>query len=294
MSFETNPEIHRLIQEASRVADQAIERNYAGAYLLNLTFGVTREGRSFPLINLIDDLLRLKPSEPDFLFAKAEIYSLLRDDETGQRLRREVLRLAPNHFDAYMRENHFKEWENIFTYPGWSVEQAKVPPVMLAVQKDGGYVQIVRDGLALTLAVIYRVNRDNFPAQIVDARWKPLWVETPFGPVFPHYAMFRLPNGKIYRQEFSLSPYPLQKTHQRHGNWLIRRFCEVDGIFLVVNAGEDVIYNSRFAYSESIRSTLASVKQKLEEMTLPQDYDRRFRSGMEWYMQNSDMEQIPY
>lgn len=290
----SNPELRRLIQEASRVADQAIDRSYAGAYSLNLTFRVTTDGRSFPLTNLIDELLRLAPNEPDLLFAKAEIYSLLLDDETGQRLRREVLRLDPNHFDACMREKYFRKWENIFTYPGWSIELTKVPPVMLAVQEDGGYVQIVRDGLSPTLAVMHRVNRDNFPPEIVDARWNPLWVETPYGPVFAHYAMFRLPNGKIYRQEFSLSPYPLQNIHQRHGNWLIRRFCDVDSIFLIVNDGENVIYNSRFAYSQPVLTALASVKEKLDKLTLPQDYEKRFQRGMQWYMQNCDMEQIPY
>jgi len=296
-SVESNPELRRLIQEASRVADQAIDRSYyaGGSWKLDLKFEVTKDSEhSFPLINLIDKILQLVPDEPDMLFAKAEAHSLLLDDETGQRLRREVLRLDANHFNAYMREKHFKEWGNIFTYPGWGGELTKVPPFMLAIQEDGGYVQIVREGLAPTLAVMYPVNRDNFPPEIIDARWKPFWVETPFGPIFPHYAMFSLPNDKIYRQEFSISPYPLQKIHELHGNWLIRRFCEVNSIFLVVNDGEDIIYNSQFAYSQSVRSTLESVKEKLQKMTLPQDYEKRYQRGMEWYTQNSDIELIPY
>jgi len=294
-SAPCDPEVRRLKEEASRIADQVIERSYSGVYLIETSCVVTKEGRSFPLIDVIDQLLHIAPDDPDILFAKAETYSLLADDETGQRLRREVLRLDPTHFDASMRERHFHDWANIFTYPGWSDGFTKVPPVMLAVQNAGQFVQIVRDGLALTLAVFLRVNRDNFPQEVVDARWKPLWVDTPFGPVFPHYAMFRLPNGKIYRQEYSLSPYPL-KIHQRNGNWLIRRFCEVDSVFLVVNDGENVIYNSRFIYSESVRRTLASSKKKLEIVQTPLtgEHDERFRRGMEWYMQNYDMEKIPY
>jgi hypothetical protein len=292
---EANPEINNLIQEASRIADQTIGRSYVGGtYLLNLGFKVTKEGRSFPLINVIDEILRLAPDEPDFLFAKAETYSIILDDETGQQLRREVLRLNPNHFDAYMREQYFKRWENIFTYPSWNVERKKILPIMLAIQKDGGYVQIVRDGLKLTLIVLHEKNRENFPPEIVDAQWKPLWVETPFGPVFTHYVMFKLPNDKIYRQEFSLNPYPLPEIHQRNGYWLIRRVCEICGIYIVVNDGEDIIHNSYFAYSDSTQSILASVKQELAKITFIKEHDTRFKNGMEWYVQNSDIEKIPY
>jgi hypothetical protein len=292
--YNADLRVRELEQKASRLADQVIDRSYAGAYLLNLTFGVTKEGRSFPLIDAIDKLLQITPHDPDVLFAKAEIYSLLRDDETGQRLRREVLRLEPNHFDAYMREQHFRDWENIFTYPGWSEDMTKVPPVILAVQNDEQFVQIVRDGLTLTLAIFVGVNRQNFPRKVVDARWKPLWIDTPFGPIFPHYAMFRLPSGKIYRQEYSLSPYPLRKIHQRHGNWLIRRFCEVGSVFLVVNEGDDVIFNFRSVYTESVCTMLASVKERLAKVTLPSDHDTQVQRAMQWYMENSDIETILY
>ncbi len=290
---DIDPRLRCLIDEASRIADQAIDRSYAGSYLLNLKFMVTKDGPSFPLITAIDEVLRIAPYEPDYLFAKAEAHSLLRDDETGRRLRREVLRLNPNHFDAYMREKHFQHWENIFTYPGWSVHQAKVPPVMLAIQQTGQNVQIVRDGLGLTLAVMHQVRRDNFPPQIDDARWRPFWVETPFGPIFPHYSMFKHPNG-IYRQEFALNPYPLPKVHQRNGDWLIRRFCEVRDVFLVVNDGEDVIYNCGFHYPTWLCGELRSVKTKLEGMSFPQDYGQRFQRSMEWYMSKSNIDAIPY
>jgi len=295
MTIRSNvdPHVRELERKASQLADQVINRSYAGAYMLNLTFGVTKEGRSFPLINAIDQILQVTPNNPDVLFAKAEIYSLLRDDKTGQRLRREVLRLEPNHFDAYMREYYFKDWENIFTYPGWSEDMTKVPPVMLAVRNSGQFVQIVRDGLTLTLAILVSVNRQHFPPELVDARWKPFWIDTPFGPVFPHYAMFRLPNGKIYRQEYSLSPYS-STIHQRNGNWLIRRFCEIDSIFIVVNEVDDVIFNFRFVYTESVRNMLASVKEKLMKMILPSDHETKIQKAMQWYMENSDIETVPY
>ncbi len=292
---ENNSEISRLIAQASSFADQAIKRSYAGAYLLDLTFGVTKEKRSFPLLEIIDRILQLSPDNPNFLFAKAETHSLLRDDETGQRLRRQVLKLNPDHFDASMREQYFKNWENIFTYPGWNINTAKMLTVMQSVQRTGGqFVQIVRDGLSLTLAILLQVNRNNFPQEIVDARWKPLWVDTPYGPIFVHYIMFKLPNGKIYRQEYSLSPYPLPNINQRQGNWLIRRFCEVDSIFLVVNDNDDVIFNFRFTYPKSVRATLESVKQKLEHTTLVENHSAHLQKAMQWYMQNSDIEKIPY
>ena len=286
---------HQLIRDASRIADETIHRKFLGAYITESSFiAGGPKGRSFPLIDAIDRVLEIRPDDADVLFAKAEAYSFTRDDETGQRLRRQALALAPEHFDAQMREKHFTRWENMFTYPGWNEGQRKIPRVMLDVQAQGNPVQIVRDGLALTLAILVPLIWSMAPRRVHDASWKPVWAETPYGPIFVHYPMFKHSGHQIMRKEFAIPPSPVKEVLQREGSWLIRRFCEVGSIFLVVNDGADAVFNARYTLPQSVRSTLSSIRSELSQMTLRADQAEQSQKAFQWYMENSDLDAIPF
>jgi hypothetical protein len=105
--------------------------------------------------------------------------------------------------------------------------------------------------------------------------------------------MVKLKTGKIIRNEMCISPYPTEPVHPRQGNWLIRRLCEVNSIFMVMNDGGDVLYNTRYVFPGSVHSTLQNIKSKLLQLTVPHD-SNRVRLASQWYVQNSKIEDIPW
>lgn len=289
-SGQSDREIRRRADEASRVADEMIDRKYVGGSIISSS--TFESGSESPLTKAVDRVLELAPEDPDFLFAKSEAHYARADGETGQEYRRRTLAVAPDHFDANMRQNYGGQWPNLFNeYSGWSEQSKTVPQVMLAVQSAGA-VQIVRDGLALSLAILIQQSREQFPSSGVESQWKPLWVETPHGPVFEHYVLLKLPTGFIGKQEYTLCPYPIEPVHPRQGNWLIRRFCEVESIFIIINDKEDVIYNKRYTFPESLKSTLKDIKLKLREVPLPHDWKQKYQLSVQWYEQNSNLDDI--
>ena len=287
---DPDSEVRRLADEASRLADEVINREYVGGSIMtNYAFTA---GSETPLIKAVDKIIELAPEDPDFLFAKSEAHYMQADGETGQEYRKKTLAVAPNHFDANMRQEYHEGWANIFHYPCWSEQSKTVPAMMLALQSKGNVVQTVRDGLKLTIVILIPASQAEFPSNVIDSNWKPLWVQTPHGPVFEHYALLKLSTGFIRKHEYILAPYPVEPIHPRHGNWLIRRFCEVESIFIGFNDEANVIYNKRYVFPKPLRDMLKDVKSRLGELHLPQDYKRKYELAAQWYMQNSNLDDI--
>jgi len=286
------PVLDELLQEASRVADEECSLTYigGGGVLLSVK-DATAESR---LVASIDKALALAPNDPDILFAKSEALEAGMQGESAQQIRRRALAIAPEHFDARMREEHYQEWSNLFTNPGWSEDMQKVPEVMLGWQQDGVPMQIIRDGLKLTLAILQPASREHFPSHIPGFRWKPLWVETPDGPLFAHYVMLDLGGGRINRDELLLSPYPVTPVGSRNGDWLVRRACNVESLFLVYNDGEDVLFNKRFIFKKPLRRPLRSIAEQHQKLPYTPDHLERFQNAAKWYMQNSSPDDIEF
>lgn len=286
--------LNQLIQEAAQIADREIRLEYAASIGAIVSQCSHTLGTEPPIVSTIEKALEIAPNDPDLLFAKSEAYCLILDNKRSQEVRRKVLAIAPDHFDANMREKHFQQWDHMFCYPGWYESTTVVPSVMLELQQEGKPVQIVRDGLKLTLAILMPTSRDQFPKRILESRWKPLLAETPFGPIFVHYLMLKPDRGAIHRQELMISPYPVKPVHPRHGNWLIHRFCNVSSIFLAFNDGKEVLYNRRYVFPPKLREELASIEKKLHALKLPPDHERRAQSAVNWYMQNSNIDDVEF
>ena len=241
-----------LAHRASKIAENLIKRTYTERSIMARTS--LRMGEETPLLKAVDKILDIDPDNPVYLFAKSEAFYASMDGENGQLFREKTLEKDPDHFDARMRERHFEMWDGIYSYHAWDEEVARLPKMVLAMQDEGMNLQIVRNGLELVNMVIIPASIATFPDNIVDFQWKPVWVDTPYGPVFEHYAMLKLSSGKILRNELSLSPYPLEPVHQRHGDMLIRRFCETDRVFIVFNDGVKPLFNKEYRFPEALKT----------------------------------------
>jgi hypothetical protein len=280
--------LNQLVQQASQVADKEFTVNYVGGGVL------LQCGECSAFLEAVDKALELAPNDPDLLFAKSEALEARMEGATAQEVRRRALTIAPNHFDCKMREQHYQEWENLFTNPAWSESMKEVPSVMLGWQRDGVPVQIVHDRLKPTFAILRAASRSRFPNSVRESRWKPVWVDTPFGPLFAHYVMLDLGGGRISRDEALLSPYPVTPIHARNGDWLVRRFCNIRSIFLVYNDGGHVLYNKRFIFPEAICDTLQSIANKVNQIAFTPDHIERFQKAANYYMQHSNTDDIAF
>lgn len=289
---QRDPETEKLISEISRIADETIEIRYAGGSVV--TSSTVDLGQETELTKAADRLLERNPENPEFLFAKAEAHYARMDGETGEAYRKMVLDRDPDHFDAKMRGRYFEQWDGLFSCPGWDGETTIVPSVMLDLQNDGQAIQSIRDGIRRSIAVLLPASRDGFPNNITASKWKPVWFDTPHGPVFEHYVMLQLSDGSIRRQELCVNPYPIEPPHPRHGNWLLHRLATLDSIFIAFNDGADVIYNQRFIFDRATVRALQQVASKIDKLVWDSKASEKFVAAAQWYMQNSDLDDIAW
>jgi hypothetical protein len=289
-SPDRDPELAKRIEEASRIADESIDRQFIDGSIQ--TSSTVEFGSESDLTQAIDRVLELDPKNPDYLFAKSEAHYARLDGETGQAFRRKVLALNPNHFDAQMRERYFENWDHLFSYPGWSEQTQSVPRIMLSVQEAGNPVQIARDGIKPTVVVLLPSERSDFPNDVVDVHWKPIWIDSPYGPVFEHYVMLELVTGEIRKQELAICPYPMCFVHPRHGDWLIRRFTHLDSVFIAFNEGIEVIFNQEYDFPPSLYGELHRIRTEVDRVEFDSNYEARFQAASQWYMENSSLDDI--
>lgn len=289
-----DPEVYKLVDEASHIADEIIKREFVGGSIM--TTSTVEMGSETPLTKAIDRVLELEPNNPEFLFAKAEAHYARMDGETGLEFRNKTLQVDPNHFDANMLTNHYENWDHLFSYCGWWKQTSTLPEMMLnLLSTRGESVQLVRDGLKLSIAILVPTTQMQIRAdEIAESKWIPLWIDTPHGPLFVHYSLFKLRSGEIFRSEAFTSVYPITPIHQRIGYWLIRRFCELKSLFVCYVDGNEVLYNRRYDFPKALFPKLIKIKEKLSSMELPPDHDTKFKQAAQWYMNNSNLDDIKW
>ena len=289
-----DPEINKLIDEASRIADEIIKREFVGGKII--TTSTVEFGSETPLTKALDRVLELEPDNADFLFAKAEAHYARLDGETGLEYINKTLAVDPDHFDANMLATHYKNWDHLFAYYSWGEKNLTLPDMMfnlLSTRNESA--QIIRDRLKLSIAVLVPTTQMQMSHNnIVEAKWIPFWIETPYGPLFAHYCLFKMKSGEIFRSEQCMSVYPITPIHPRTGYWLIHRFCELKDIFICYVDDNKVLFNRRYLFPKSLIPQLAKIKDKLSKIKLPSDHDTLFKQAIQWYMNNSNLDDIKW
>ena len=108
------------------------------------------------------------------------------------------------------------------------------------------------------------------------------------------YSLFKLKSGEIWRSEALISVYPIKPIHPQTGYWLIRRFCEIESVFICYVNGNKILYNRRYHFPKTLFPKLKKIKKKLVKMELPSDYDTKFKQAAQWYMNNSNLDDIKW
>jgi hypothetical protein len=279
----------KLIQEASAIADDGFQLKEHGG----ITVMTTNSDSVARLHSAIDKALAVAPDDADLLIAKYLVMPV-NDDTARQSVFRRALTLAPNHFDGRMLRDHAGNWEHLFMFPSWSEGRSTLNPVMSWWLEAGQSLQIVRDGLSLGLAVVCPWRSDAVPKRINRSGWKIFWSKTPHGPIACHYGLLDLDaDHQIIRQE-AFAPHIADKEPGvRNPYWILRRLPHLKSCFVVFAAGDRLIHNARFEFTDSLRSTIATMNHDLEASG-PVRNESSCQAAVQWYMQNVDFNSIGF
>ncbi len=277
--------------EINAIIEKEIKADFVdGTYILST-------GRSLSdVLNLekaIDNLLNQNPDDSDFLFAKSEVqYASLRQVE-GKETREKLMHLHPNHYNANLREKHPDNWTNLFGFPYFNEDFKTLPDNIYKVWKhNNAMVQIVRDNLTLSLALIAKASEEDFPSDctVVDYLWKPVLVETPYGDIFVHYLMVKFDDGFVYKREGTINPYFQPPLNQK--DLLIERLYNSDTIFLTCASDKNMLFNKRYPLTDKHKNVLKRIVQKIEK-TKPQSSGDT-QSAQNWYWNNISLDDVTF
>jgi hypothetical protein len=279
------------IQKVSKIADSFFERRFE-----DMGISTTCEfeiGVAPPLIQELNRTVELLPDDPGLLFAKSEAYFAIMDEEKGLEYQNKTLAACPNHFDAKMRQMTESTWNHMYVYPGWYSDIKIVPDIMLTLQEFKNTLQIVRDGIGLSLAVLIPTPGDEMPNKIIDAKWKPIWVSNTQGSAFFHYVLFKLQNNdQPYFQELMIDPYPFSTPRPLDGYWILKRLCQLNSVWIVFNDGGKVLFNKKYDFPKTVSSELRTVKKKIDGLKVVEDHQERFTRAVHSHMEESDINEI--
>ncbi|MGV8073259.1 MAG: ankyrin repeat domain-containing protein [Syntrophobacteraceae bacterium] len=283
-------ETKKRIEQFSMAADAAISRSFK-----NKAFNLHSEieaGTVPSFIKQLDVLLEEYPDDEDILFAESEAHVAMMDGERGSAYLEKVLAVNSDHFDAKMRRD-CPEWVNIFAYPGWYDGIKSVPEITLAVQNETNILQLVRDGLTVSPVALVPINADDLPGKIVDAKWRPVWVNSKAGAAFFHYVLFKVEDyDKPGLLEYMVFPYPFDVPRPMDGYWLLERLCRQDRVWIAFNDGEKILYNKKYAFEASEKSNLDIIRKDLKELNRDDESMAKFSAAVQIHQMGSDMDSL--
>jgi hypothetical protein len=78
----------------------------------------------------VDRALETSPQDLDLLVAKSGALCCAMQFKTAEEVIDTVLSMAPLHFEARQRKDHWDAWRHLFQFPAWSDAAATLHPVM--------------------------------------------------------------------------------------------------------------------------------------------------------------------
>jgi len=290
---DPNHPARQLIDNASRHADNAIKLSVFsdGSWM--------SEGNTIdvlPLVSIIDDALKIAHDDLDLMVAKSGALCCAMQFKSAEDEIDKVLSINPQHFEAMQRKAYWKEWRPLFQYPSWSVSNKILHPIMEYGKNEAGLsIQLIRDGLQIGIAIIVPARRQDFPKGIsnsINSKWEPIWADTPHGSLVAHYTVVKDSPVDPWRQECFLAISHKKDVSPADGYWLIQRLRHSGSCFIVLSDGNEVLYNSRYIFPNSLKSNLQLIADKYEKKSTKEQSPTEFSKAQEWHMNHFDMGKI--
>lgn len=285
-----NHPARQCIDDASRIADESINVLVAD----DTTLMEADNPGALRLVSAIEKAIEKSPDDLDLLVAKSGALCCAGQFKTAEEVIDHVLSINKDHFEARMRKDHWEKWGHLFQYPAWSFTATTLHPVMAAHLQYSHEIQIVRDGLQVGIAIVKPAKIKNFPSGLSNkmrSKWEPVWADTPFGSIIPHYLLVQDNPSDPYKDEGILPIFVPDEVPPASGYWLLQRISKSKSCFLVLSDGTKVLYNVRYVFTDELRATLSSLSQRVTRLASKKDISA-FQKACQWYRNNVDINSV--
>lgn len=277
------------IDKVVAIIDESVQVAVVGDYCgIRRPVPITALSKAIPIL---DRAITVSPGDIDLLVSKAYVLDLIGEKDQARTVLRFVLEKQPEHFEAKMWEQHPDNWRYALHYPKWSENEKSLHPVMSKHLTLEHRVQLVRDGLQKTLAIVTQVKGPAFhPETEIKVKW--VLSETPYGPLVAWYLRIIEPSVEPSTQEAFLPIFkPLFIPME--GYSLLQQLAWNPYCFVVLVRGDRAELNRRVLFGEKCVREIRNIASRLSstDSFLPK---AKFRSAMQWHMKNFDMDGLTF
>lgn len=175
------------------IVDQSVQVEMAGdRTAMKVSAPADQLGKA---LSKLEHAIARCPDDMDLLVAKACILQASARFEAANEALDVVLSRDPTHFEAAMWKKHPETWASALRFPKWDKKASTFHPVMAAHLELGHRVQVVRNGLQKTLAIVTQVQGPPFDGR-TQAKMEWVLSETPHGPLITYYLKIIEPTGE--------------------------------------------------------------------------------------------------
>jgi hypothetical protein len=278
------------LERATRIVDQYVAVELAGertAMKVSAPLGEMQEA-----VASLAEAVALCPDDLDLLVAKASVLHASAQFKTAEEALDAVLLRDPTHFEARMWKEHWETWANALRFPAWREGLTSLHPVMTAHMRLGHRVQVVRDGLQKTLAIVAAIQGPPLDSR---AQVKVEWVfsATPHGPLVAHYLEIIEPGAEPSITEAFLPIFQPSLYTPMEGAFLVRQLAFAPYCFVVFTNASRVDLNRRVVLSERASQETREMGARVASMGtyLPQ---AEFQRAVQWHTSNFDMSRLKF
>ncbi len=272
------------------IVDQAIQVEMAGDRTAMKVSAPAEQFRK--VLSKLDDAIARCPDDVDLLLVKASVLQACGKPEAIDEVLDRVLELDPSHFEAMTWKEHPETWAGAFRFPKWDKKSAVLHPVMAAHLGLGHRVQVIRNGLQKTLAIVTQVQGPPFDGHTqVKLEW--VLSETPHGPLIAYYIKLIEPAGEPSIMEAFLPDFQPTLFSPVEGYFLVQQLAFTPYCFVVLLSGNDVVLNRRIILEEKVAQRIRDIAARLS--SAPSHlHQEQFKNAMEWHMNNFDAGQLTF
>ncbi len=243
-------------------------------------------------VSILDEAIAICPDDVDLFVAKACVLHSSAQFKSAEEVLDMVLSKVPDHFEAKMWKNHWETWSNALRFPKWDEQLSSLHPVMAFHLQADHHVQIVRDGMQKTLAIVSGVQGPPFDSR---TQIKVEWVlsKTPYGPIVAYYPKIIEPLGEPSTMEAFLPIFQPTLFSPMEGYFLVQQLAFTPYCFVVLVSGDAVLLNRRITYGQK---AIREIREMASQLVSPQSYlpQHQFQSATQWHMNNFDMERLTF
>jgi hypothetical protein len=243
-------------------------------------------------VSVLDEAIAICPDDMDLFVAKACVLHASAQFKSAEEVLDIVLSKVPDHFEAKMWKSHWETWSDALRFPKWDERLSSLHPVMATHLRLDHRVQIVRDGMQKTLAIVTGVQGPPFDSRTeVKVEW--VLSKTPYGPLVAYYPKIIEPSGEPSTLEAFLPMFQPTAFSPIEGYFLVQQLAFTPYCFVVLVSENTILLNRRIVFGQN---TIQKVRDMASQLASAQSYlpQHKFQSAMQWHMNNYDMERLAF